>query len=75
MVHRRHVSGLSYPRPYTKARYMMPMTLNDRGVGVLVEPAHGTRTRYVTGCRDECCRRAEREYKREYRKRKRKEKS
>lgn len=31
---------------------------------------HGTRSSYLAGCRDECCRRAERLYMRAYRARK-----
>lgn len=30
-------------------------------------PQHGTRARYRKGCREECCRSVEREYRRRYR--------
>lgn len=30
-------------------------------------PRHGTRSRYRKGCREECCRRVEREYRARYR--------
>jgi hypothetical protein len=43
------------------------VTLTDHHGTARREPEHGTRTMYVRGCRDECCRAAERKAKREYR--------
>lgn len=40
-----------------------PTVVKPRGPA----PQHGTRARYRKGCRDECCRSAERSYRRRYR--------
>lgn len=59
-----HARGLC-PKHYQRAYRAGTITEAPRAPGP--PPQHGTRSRYRKGCRDRCCRDAERLYRRRYR--------